>query len=152
MKKFVSMLLAFSMAFCLCACSSKDDKNEETTVNAADINEAENNAFAEYLLSTIGVDGIEMEIGEEENGSVFITAHIPDYTQLFLAVAKASDPTAALKKAIEKKDYATIEYTGYAEVTYDEQGDQVIHSEELIKSFIEIELIKAVNAASEEEA
>ncbi len=158
MKKTLIFLLIVLFAFSFCACSSKDDKSEESkengkaTSDTLNNNEEENDEFAEYLLSTIGIDGIEVEIGEVEGSSAYIVAQIPDYTQIFLAISKESDPKSALEKIINKEDYETIEFTGYAEVTYDEQGNQVIHSEELIKTFVEKELIKAINAATEEEA
>ena len=153
MKKTILCLLLALVTLLFSACNSeskKDEAEKEEAVKVTDTSTQEEDRFAKYLLSTIGIDSIEAEIGEPEGSRAYVVAQIPNYTELFLAVADAADPTEALKKEIEKKEYSTIEYSGYADVVYDDNGDIVIESEKLIKTFVEQELIKAINAAAEE--
>lgn len=151
-KLLVCLTLVLAMLFST-ACSTNVRQEGDTQAPSETIDKV--TAAADEIIASAGVDAVEVEVGEIESGrygsSAKITAQVPNYTELFTAAFAGDDPTDALAKAIEKKEYSTVKYQGYVTVTMD--GDeQIVHSDELVKSFIEKELIKAINAVLESEA
>ena len=151
-KLFVCLTLVLTMLFsAACSTNVRQEGNTQAPSETTD----KVTAAADEIIASAGVDAVEVEDGEIESGrygdNAQITAQVPNYTELFTAAFEDDDPTGALAKAIENREYTTVEYKGYASVTMD--GDkQIVHSDELVKSFIEKELIKAINAVLESEA
>ena len=153
MKKLLMCLTLVLVMLLSTACSTNVRQEGDTQAPSETIDKV--TAAADEIIASAGVDAVEVEVGEIESGrygsSARITAQVPNYTELFTAAFEEDDPTGALAKAIENREYTTVEYKGYASVTMD--GDnQIVHSDELVKSFIEKELIKAINAVLESEA
>lgn len=106
-------------------------------------------AQIEKWIAQVSLEEIEVEeTVDEDTGTLRVTAQVPDYTQLFLAAMDSDDPDKALRKAIDAGEYDTVEYE--TEVRRMETEDGAPQSEALVKSFIEEELIKAINAVTEE--
>ncbi|MGM9636452.1 MAG: hypothetical protein ACI3YK_00535 [Eubacteriales bacterium] len=157
MKKILLCLLLVPVLL-FSSCSGKDgtdsdsdgSKGSKVTTSKTDKEEA----IVNEILASIGVEGVTVEVGEITGEGVGATAsvvaQVPNYTELFMAAYAEKDPTQSLQTAILKKDYTTVEYKGYAAVTY-EDGEPIVNTEELITSFVEQELIKAINAVSEAE-
>lgn len=134
--------------------SKKPSKKPSSSSSSGNNNTNNSNPIVEQLIASIGTEGVALEFGKIETGrygdSAPVTAQVPNYTELFTAACTSENPTEALARAIEKKDFTTVEYTGYAAVTYD--GDTPVYDTEmLVKDFIEQELIKAINAVTESE-
>ena len=82
-----------------------------------------------------------------------MVAQIPNYTELFIAAMGEENIEKAVAKAVNQKEYTTVEYTGYATVETDySTGIEVVKSDDLVKGFMEKELVKAINAVLEKEA
>lgn len=153
MKKILLCLLLVPVLL-FSACSGKEDtesdsdKSNGSKVTTSKTDKEE--AIVNEILSSIGVEGVSVEVGEISGATAPVVAQVPNYTELFMAAYAEKDPTASLQTAILKKEYTTVEYTGYATVTY-EDGEPTVNTDALIVSFIEQELIKAINAVSEAE-
>jgi hypothetical protein len=157
MRKFLlCFLLIAAMLLCMgCAEEETQRPNKkpgQSSSNSGEKNDPQKDPALEELISTIGTQGVTVEFGKIEAGrygdTASITAQIPNYTQLFAAACKTDNPTTALARAIAKQEYTTIEYTDTVVVTYD--GETPIYlSEDVVKEFIEQELIKAINAVTE---
>ena len=130
--------------------SSNKKPGEGTSQNGGDTA-----AAVDEMIASIGTDAVEVEVVRIETGrygdTATIKAQVPNYTELFTAALTEKDPTEALARAIEKKEYTTVEYQGYASVAY-VNDEQVVESDQVVKTFIEKELIKAINAVMESEA
>lgn len=161
MKKLLICLVLVLAVFLCTACTESEPESSGKKPGNSSSNSGGNgnsnnqNAQLNELVASIGTEGVTLTYGKIETGryddTAPVTAQVPNYTELFAAAVKAEEPTVALARAIEKKDFTTVEYTGYVTVTYD--GDTpVYHSEKLVKSFVEKELIKAINAVLESEA
>lgn len=157
-KSLICLLLIIAALLCAgCAgnepeASSKNPNKKPSSSSSSGNNNT--NPIVEQLIASIGTEGVTVEIGEIETGryndSAPVTAQVPDYTELFRSAIGAEDPTEALARAIDKKDFSTVECTGYVTVLYD--GDTPIYeTEELVKGFVEQELIKAINTILESE-
>lgn len=144
MKKFLIYLLAILVALALVSCSKGEEEPEESEEEAQKRKEAK----IEALIKSAGVDSVEYTVGEIEQyryGSMApVTAEVPNYTELFCAVYNEKNPEKALARMISKKEYTTVTYDGYANVTY-ETEEPTIHTDEIIKTFIDRELVKAIN-------
>ncbi|MBO5779285.1 MAG: hypothetical protein J6R82_06945 [Clostridia bacterium] len=131
----------------------KTDKNDkEDEEDPEDPENPEDEILAD-LIASIGTEGVEVEIKEVIGGSgVNVYAQVPDYSQLFLAACKEADPTKALEIAIKNQNFTTVEYSGRVSAT--SQDGQAVYDpadvEELIHGFVERELIKAINAVTEQ--
>ena len=159
-RTWICLLLVLAMLFCA-ACSgdgdsSSDKKKDESQSTSDKVDKAEKlEAAANEMIASAGVEAVEVVIGEIEEGrygaSAKVTAQIPNYTELFTAAYAEKNPTKALANAIEDEEYTTVEYQGYAPVYY-EGDEQIVETDALVKTFIEKELIKAINAVLESEA
>lgn len=95
-------------------------------------------------------------IVEEENivmtsdkkGMATIVVTIPDYELLFENAVSAENPNNYLLKALFFKDYKTQEFELSVNVTV-ENGERVIHSDEVVHQLLEERLVDAINALSE---
>lgn len=95
-------------------------------------------------------------IVEEENvvmtsdkeGTATIVVTLPDYELLFESAVTAENPDFYLLKALIFKDYETQEFELSANVTV-ENGERVIHSDEVVHELLEERLVDAINALSE---
>lgn len=127
-------------------------KPGQSSSNSSGSNDSQKDPALDELISTIGTQGVTVEFGKIEAGrygdTASITAQVPNYAQLFTDACKTDDPTVALARAIAKQEYTTVEYTDTVAVTYDGETP-IYHSEDVIKKFIEQELIKAINAVTE---
>ena len=108
------------------------------------------------LLEEISLEGIKITTGEIEEfrleKRVKIVAEIPNYTELFITAIEEENFEKAVAKAVNEKKYSTVEYSGYATVETDyTTGSEVINSDEIVKGFMEKELVKAINAVLEKE-
>lgn len=106
-------------------------------------------------LYELGQEAVKVKVNdvyENSSGSSYadVTIIIPDYTEIFLDVAKKSDALSAVAKALRSSDYDKLKYDVQVPVTYDERGKEVIHSEDEVKKLLEAELIKALNTVYEE--
>ena len=154
-KRLLCIVLALVTVF-LVACSSsstssdKKDSEEEKKEN-------KQQEIIDQILNEISLEGIKVTIGEAEQlrleKRVKVVAQIPNYTELFIAAMGEENIEKAVAKAVNQKEYTTVEYSGYATVETDyDTGSEVVKSDELIKSFMEKELVKAINAVLEKEA
>lgn len=161
MKKFLMCLLLIA-AILLCAgCAGSgetpaDKKPGNSSSGGGGGSNSDNKEVVmDQLIASVGTEGVTVVIGKIEPGrygdSAPVTAQVPNYTELFAAACKAEDPTEALARAIEKKTFTTVEYTGYVSVSYDGETP-VYNTDKLVQGFIEKELIKAINAVLESEA
>ena len=164
MKKLLICLMLVFAVFICAACTGEEpessgkkpgNSSSSSGGNGSNNNNNNQNAAINQLVASIGTEGVTLTYGKIEGGRYEdmapVTAQVPNYTELFAAAVKAEDPTVALARAIDKKEFTTVEYTGYVTVTY-EGETPVYHSEDLVKSFVEKELIKAINAVLESEA
>ena len=141
-RTWICLLLVLAMLFCA-ACSgdgdSSSDKKKDESQSASDkVDKAEKlEAAANEMIASAGVEAVEVVIGEIEEGRYGASAE--------------KNPTKALANAIEDEEYTTVEYQGYATVYY-EGDEQIVETDALVKTFIEKELIKAINAVLESEA
>lgn len=84
----------------------------------------------------------------ETEGTATIVVTLPDYELLFESAFAAENPNIYLLKALFFKDYETQEFELSANVTV-ENGEQVIHSDEVVHQLLEERLVDAINALSE---
>ena len=139
-KVLVCVFLIFSILLCV-GCGDDQDRNSQKNSNAK-------------IAEAIGTKGVAVEIGDIQHSSsgdtAQIVAQIPDYTQLFTAISDKGDFTEALLAEIDKGNFSTVEYRGEISVTY--SGEKpVFDTDPIVKSFVEEELIKAINAVMESE-
>lgn len=84
----------------------------------------------------------------DEEGTATIVVTLPDYELLFESAVTAENPDNYLLKALFFKDYETQEFELSASVTV-ENGERVIHSDEVVHQLLEECLVDAINALSE---
>jgi len=84
----------------------------------------------------------------EAEGTATIVVTLPDYELLFESAVTAENPDNYLLKALFFKDYETQEFELSANVTV-ENGEQVIHSDEVVHQLLEERLVDAINELSE---
>lgn len=84
----------------------------------------------------------------DEEGTATIVVTLPDYELLFESAITAENPDNYLLKALFFKDYETQEFELSANVTV-ENGERVIHSDEVVHQLLEERLVDAINALSE---
>lgn len=84
----------------------------------------------------------------DEEGTATIVVTLPDYELLFESAITAENPDNYLLKALFFKDYETQEFELSANVTI-ENGERVIHSDEVVHQLLEERLVDAINALSE---
>ena len=84
----------------------------------------------------------------ETEGTATIVVTLPDYELLFENAATAVNPNNYLFKALILKDYETQEYEMSVNVTV-ENGERVVHSDEVVHQLLEESLVNAINALSE---
>lgn len=143
MKKVLTCLALLTLLFCFISCAGEEVK-EESEEEAA----ARREAKIEALIRSAGVDSVTFEVGEIEQfrygASALITAEVPNYSEMFKAAFAEKNPEKAFSRMISKKEYTTVSYEGYANVTY-ENDEPIVHSDEIIKTFIDRELVRAIN-------
>ena len=84
----------------------------------------------------------------EKEGTATIVVILPDYELLFESAVTAENPDNYLLKALFFKNYETQEFELSANVTV-ENGERVIHSDEVVHQLLEERLVDAINALSE---
>lgn len=148
MKRFFLCVLIFALALTLIGCSGNnatDDSEEESEESL------EEKLERQYeTIRSLGIESIEVEVKSyslwnDYEGTATISAKIPNYTELFTMAYGEEDMTKALYKEIKKKNYSTVECIGTAPIkVYGEE--QILDSEEAVKTLVEKELIRAINA------
>lgn len=84
----------------------------------------------------------------ETEGNATIVVTLPDYELLFENAVAAKNPDIYLLKALILKKYETEDFELLANVTI-ENGERVVHSDEVVHQLLEENLVKAINALSE---
>ena len=153
-KKLLCLLLVMVTVF-MVACSDNNTSSDKN--NSEEKKENKQQEIIDQLLNEISLEGIKVTVGEPEEfrleKRVHVVAQIPNYTELFIAAMGEENIEKAVAKAINQKEYTTVEYTGYATVETDySTGSEVVKSDDLVKGFMEKELVKAINAVLEKEA
>jgi len=153
-KRLFCILLVLATVF-LVACGNSSTSSEKN--DSEENKDNKQQEIIDQLINEISLDGIKFTTGEPEQlrleTRVRVVAQIPNYTELFIAAMGEEDIEKAVAKAVNQKEYTTVEYSGYATVETDyNTGSEVVKSDELIKSFMEEELVKAINAVLEKEA
>ncbi|MBE7057527.1 MAG: hypothetical protein E7387_00285 [Ruminococcaceae bacterium] len=153
-KRLLCFLLVLATVF-LVACGNSSTSSEKN--DSEENKDNKQQEIIDQLINEISLDGIKFTTGEPEQlrleTRVRVVAQIPNYTELFIAAMGEEDIEKAVAKAVNQKEYTTVEYSGYATVETDyNTGSEVVKSDELIKSFMEEELVKAINAVLEKEA
>lgn len=115
---------------------SKFLKNEE---NIEDINR-----------SCIIVKEKDIVMDNETEGTATITIEVPNYADIYIAAYNSKNPERYIVNALKKGKYDTKKYEEDVKVTV-EEGETVIHSDEIVDKIIEKELVNAVNALTEVE-
>jgi len=155
MKKRLLCFLLVLATVVLVACGNSSTSSEKN--DSEENKDNKQQEIIDQLINEISLDGIKFTTGEPEQlrleTRVRVVAQIPNYTELFIAAMGEEDIEKAVAKAVNQKEYTTVEYSGYATVETDyNTGSEVVKSDELIKSFMEEELVKAINAVLEKEA
>lgn len=142
-KNIICLVVAVCMFFCA-GCSAGSDSMSKEEKKAQE--------FATFISENIGVDSIQVEIDTSKggDGKAAVTAYVPDYTEIFTEAFAQKNYEKALVEIINRKEYKTREYFGFGNVK-EENGKTVLDDEELIKGFMEKELIKAINAVIDQE-
>lgn len=146
-KLLICFLLLFIFVLPACSSESVEEEREETK---------EEKLEKQYdIIRSVGKEAITYEVKSRSDwndyeGTALIVAQVPSYTEIFLQAYGKEDMTRALVTAIRRKEFSTVEYSGYAPYTnYD--GVETINTDEVFASFIEKELIKAINAITAKE-
>lgn len=84
----------------------------------------------------------------ETEGTATIVVTLPNYELIFENAITAKNPDNYLLKTLILKDYETQEFEMSANVTI-ENGERVVHSNEVVHKLLEESLINAINALSE---
>jgi len=122
--------------------NEEDDYSEKEYIEIKELEQANQNCIVIVKKS------IEME--NEKEGTATITVSMPNYEQLYKEALQAENPDEYLLKALEEKEFSTVEYEEKVPVTV-EKLETIIHSEEVVNQLLEEELIKAINALTREE-
>lgn len=88
-------------------------------------------------------------MNNETDGTATIIITIPDYTELYLNAIQSDNSEKYIREALESGNYNTLKYEKSAHVTV-ENGKTIVFYEEIVEQLLEKELIKAINALSEE--
>ena len=86
----------------------------------------------------------------ETEGTATITIEVPNYADIYIAAYNSKNPERYIVDALKKGKYDTKKYEEDVKVTV-EEGETVIHSDEIVDKIIEKELVNAVNALTEVE-
>lgn len=100
--------------------------------------------------SCIVVKEKDIVMQNETEGTATVTIEVPDYTDIYIAAYNSKNPERYIVDALKKGKYNTKKYEEDVKVTV-ENGETVIHSDEIVYKIIEKELIDAVNAVTEVE-
>ncbi len=110
----------------------------------------ESDDLGELNRSCIVVEEKEITMTDDSNGTATISIKMPDYGNLYQQAASSEDFRQFIINALKSGKYNTIEFEETAPVTM-EDNNRVIHSEDIIDSLLEQELIDAVNFLMEVE-
>lgn len=86
----------------------------------------------------------------ETEGTATITIEVPNYADIYIAAYNSKNPERYIVDALKKGKYDTKKYEEDVKVTV-EDGETVIHSDEIVDKIIEKELVNAVNTLTEVE-
>jgi hypothetical protein len=161
MKKIVLcivLLLSIGL-FVSCSSDGTDTKtNDESILDKADGNESDDKkkeTLLDKMLDSVGVESIEWQETSRSQMRygvrVDFTCEIPNYAELFKAALAEKNPDRALRNAIKNKEYTTVSYSDWVTVEYVDGEAAEPDPTPVIKSFIEKELINAINSILEEE-
>ena len=141
MRKSILCLILATLTVFFASCSNKSSDNV-----------ADKKVMKLYEVSQAAIEVNVNDIHEKSNGEVYadVTVSIPNYTEIFMNCTNADDIVAAVSSALTSSECPNLEYDITVPVTYDEKGDQIIHTDEELKKILEIQLIKALNAVYEE--
>lgn len=104
----------------------------------------------EINRNCIIVEEKDVVMQNETEGTATVTIEVPDYTDIYIAAYNSKNPERYIVDALKKGKYNTKKYEEDVKVTV-ENGETVIHSDEIVYKIIEKELIAAVNAVTEVE-
>lgn len=108
----------------------------------------QNNLLKSVNKRSITVEEKSIDMTNDTEGTAIIVVKLPDYELLFEEAATAENPDQYLLKALVLKDYETQEFEMSANVTV-ENGEKIVHSDEVVHQLLEESLINAINALSE---
>lgn len=107
------------------------------------------NSLLEFINKrNIIVEEKSIVMTSDTEGTAIIVVKIPDYELLFKNAAKEENPDQYLLMSLILKDYKTQEFEMAADITI-ENGERIIHSDEVVHQLLEESLVNAVNAVSE---
>lgn len=98
----------------------------------------------------IVVEELGIIMKNEKEGTATLRIQLPDYKLLFIEASKTENPEQYLLESLASGNYDSCDYKGVAPVTI-ENGEMVVHSEEVVHQLLEKNLISAINALSEVE-
>lgn len=159
MKKLAMITLLVFVLFLAAACGEDHTAPAATVANGGisgggtGEKSPESTQGGEYdsIIASAGVESVTYEILSENGQSVFVKASVPNYTELLTDAMKAENPEKAFADAITNGAYTTVEYEGYANKTANENGEETADIDALLRTFVEKELIKAINTVMEAE-
>lgn len=96
------------------------------------------------------VEEMNIVMETDNEGTASIVVQIPDYELLFKEAYASENPDQYLLKALALRKYEIQEYEEAATVTV-EEGETVVHSDDVAQRLLEEALINAINALSEVE-
>lgn len=108
----------------------------------------QNNLLESVSKRNITVEEKSIDMTSDTEGTAIIVVTLPDYELLFEEAATSENPDQYLLKALILKDYETQEFEMSADVTV-ENGEKIVHSDEVVHQLLEESLINAINALSE---
>lgn len=114
-----------------------------------DVSSVVNSASAGNVLDTVTEKTVVVEQEEiimysETAGRASVIVQIPDYEALFQEAYESGNPQLYLITALTLDKYETKKYRVYVDATV-EDGEIVLHSEEVVNQILEQELIQAIN-------
>lgn len=105
--------------------------------------------LAELNRSCILVEQKEIHMTDAANGTAVLSITMPDYEKLYQAAAASPSFKQYMIHALRSGEYETVVFEETASVTV-ENNKQVVHSEEVISSLLDEQLVIAVEAATQE--
>lgn len=138
----VVVLVIFSVNIITLVYSSEAD-----TLLPSDFNQNSLLSILNEKNIVISEESITMK--NETEGTATIVVTLPDYQWLFENAVETDNPNNYLLKAFILKHYETQKFETSAPVTV-ENGEKVIHSDEVIHKLVEKSLINAINALMRE--
>lgn len=144
LKLILSLLLLSVFAVCVTGILVYFD-----VINIPFLSDSNQNNLLECVNKrNITIEEKSIDMISDTEGTAIIVVTLPDYELLFEEAATAENPDQYLLKALILKDYETQEFEMSANVTV-ENGEKIVHSDEVVHQLLEESLINAINTLSE---